>query len=145
MRRIICIGNRYVSEDSAGPRVYDHLRLEPLPVGVEAVDGGLAGLDLLGCADGAERLVFVDAVVGLGAPDGVAELVPAAIAATAGAAFGHAAGLPYLLRALPLYCEGPAPEVRVVGVEGPADNLVVRRAAALALRLACAPGGSANG
>jgi hydrogenase maturation protease len=136
MRRIVCIGNRYVAEDAAGPRVFDALKARPLPEGVQVVDGGLAGLDLLRHADGAERLIFVDASVGLGAPGSVAELDPDALARGASRSLGHAAGLPYLLRALPLASDQAPPAVRVVGVESPFDAEAIERAAALALRLA---------
>ena len=45
--RIICVGNRLVAADAAGPQVHDRLAGRPLPPGVELVDGGLQGLDLL--------------------------------------------------------------------------------------------------
>ncbi len=136
MRRIVCIGNRYVAEDAAGPRVFDRLAARPLPAGVEVVDGGLAGLDLLRCAEGAEVLVFVDASAGLAPPGEAAELDPEALAGSSSRSLGHAAGLPYLLRALPVSCEPEPPPVKVVGVEPPFDDRTIERAAALALRLA---------
>jgi Ni,Fe-hydrogenase maturation factor len=39
-KRIICIGNRHVAGDAAGPQVYERLRERALPPGVELVDGG---------------------------------------------------------------------------------------------------------
>ena len=139
MRRIVCIGNRYVAQDSAGPRVYDLLCRRPLPEGVEVIDGGIAGLGLLRLADGAERLVFVDAVLGMGTGETVAEIDAAQVEGLAQGTLDHAAGLPYLLRALPIACDGPVPEVKVVGVAGAADPKALEMAATLALRLAVGP------
>jgi len=84
--------------------------------------------------------VFVDAVQGLGSGDQVEELAAGDVAALAPDAHHHGAGLPYLLRVLPLGCEGPLPELRVVGIEGAPDPAVVDRAANLALRLATEQG-----
>ncbi len=134
--RIICVGNRYVQADAAGPAVYARLRAAALPPGVELVDGGLGGLDLLRLAEGAERVVFVDQVSGFAAPGEVVELPGAEAAATAGPHYDHAAGLAYLLRVLPAVCAGPPPEVWVVGIEGSADAAAVEAAAAASLRLA---------
>ncbi|MBI5544495.1 MAG: hydrogenase maturation protease, partial [Deltaproteobacteria bacterium] len=130
--------NRLVGEDAAGPRVFDRLRAQSLPEELELVDGGLAGLDLLRCADGAQRLVFVDAVCGLGTA--VSEVDAEAVAALADGAHHHGAGLPYLLRALDCACDGAVPEVRVVGLEGVPDAEAIEQAAELALRLAVDPG-----
>ncbi len=66
MKRIICIGNRFVEEDSAGYQVFQELSLKPLPEDVELIDGGLAGLDLLRFIEGAEEVVFVDSISGFG-------------------------------------------------------------------------------
>jgi hydrogenase maturation protease len=131
-RRIICVGNRYVPEDAAGPQVYERLRGRALPPGVELVDGGLGGLDLLSLVEDAEQVVFVDAIAG-DAPDGTVVVLDAdEAAATAGPRYDHAAGLAYLLRALPAVCAGRVPRVQVVGLAGPNG---VDRAAALALQL----------
>lgn len=141
MKRIICIGNRYVQEDAAGPRVYDRLRARTLPPGVEVVDGGLAGLNLLRFVDGAEHVVFVDAVCGFAPPGGLVVLEGDEVAALAGERYDHGAGLPYLLRMLPAACAGRVPRVQLVGVEAPASEPLIDGAAALALRaLEGAPG-----
>ncbi len=123
--------------DNAGPRVHDHLVRRRLPAGLEVVDGGLAGLNLLRLAEGARRLVFVDQVRGFAPPDAVVVLTREAALAGGGAAgFGHGGGLGYLLAALPAACEGPLPAVRVVGLEAPCTGAAVARAAALALAAA---------
>ncbi len=144
MTRIVCIGNRHHPEDEAGPRVHSLLRAAALPSGVELVDGGTGGLNLLACVERAGRVVFVDSVSGFGRPGEVLVLDPEEVTAAASPRYDHAAGLAYLLRILPVVCEGPAPEVVIVGVEGQADPAAVTMAAELALKFAAGgpvPGG----
>lgn len=120
--RIICVGNRFVPQDAAGPAVYSLLRAGELPAGVELIDGGIAGLDLLRWVEGARRVVFVDALceppgreVGAGVVLLTCEEVAARAGMEPGGAYGHAAGLSALLRLIPAVCS-PPPEVLVVGV-----------------------------
>lgn len=148
-RRIICVGNRFAGADAAGPLTHDFLLENGFPDGVEVVDGGLAGLDLLAFVDGAERVVFVDAVDGFADDEKVFAVSPGAAAALAPSSFDHAGGLPYLLRALPAVCEAAPPRITIVGIQGPPAPSDIARAAALAVRLVCdervagvGPGGS---
>jgi hydrogenase maturation protease len=140
VRRIICIGNRYRPDDAAGPAVHDLLEAAPLPPGIELVDGGLRGLDLLPLVEGCERVVFVDQARRLGRPGSV-HVLTADEAAGGAAGFDHAAGLPYLLGCLPHVCAGAVPEVLVVAVEEGGGGGAVAAAASLATRLAA--GGTA--
>ena len=125
MIRIICIGNRYVPGDDAGPRVYDYLSRQTLPERVELIDGGLAGLNLLRFIENSRRVIFVDSVSGFGEPGQVVRLrlplekqpdEPASIR------YDHAAGLQYLLEALPAVLESELPEIVVLGIEGNASE-----------------------
>ncbi|MFH1418396.1 MAG: hydrogenase maturation protease [Planctomycetota bacterium] len=136
MNRIICVGNRYVAQDAAGPMVYDRLTRRELPCDVEVIDGGLAGLDLLRFLPGAERVVFVDAVFGSDQPDGVVVLDAGDAAKHADAAYDHSAGLAYLLRVLPQVCEAKMPEVLLVGVQGVPDQSTIAAAADMSLTIA---------
>jgi hydrogenase maturation protease len=138
----VCVGNRWVAADAAGPRVYDRLSAEPVPPGVEIVDGGLGGLGLAPLAEGVERVVFVDAVQGFGAPGDVVVLEGPALDAVAAEPFGHGAGLGWLLRTLPLVCEPPVPQLVVVGLEAPVDEGAVVRGARAALRAATVEAGA---
>jgi hydrogenase maturation protease len=146
VRRIVCVGSRLVPEDGAGPAVYDLLASAPLPAGIEVIDGALMGLSLLRAADGAESLVFVDAVSGFGAP-GEVLLLPAAEVAFGAASDDHAGGLPGLLALIPVACEPPPRALCVVGLEYPWDGESLARAAALAVATvkaeASATGGAA--
>lgn len=132
MRRIVCVGSRLVHGDGAGPAVYDLLASKPLPAGVEVIDGALLGLSLLRAADGAESLVFVDAVSGFGEPGDVLLLSAADVAAEA-SPDDHAGGLPALLALIPVACDRPPRSLAVVGLEAPWDERALARAAELAV------------
>ena len=134
--RIICVGNRHVHGDDFGPRVYDCLAGQPLPAAVDLVDGGLAGLGLLRYLEDGRRVVFVDAVAGFAAQDGIVLLSAADVARQCTGAFGHEAGLPYLLRVMPAVLDSPPPAITVIGHEGEANARAVHSAAELALRFA---------
>ncbi len=136
MKRIICIGNRYKPNDMAGPMVHDQLAQRELPPDVEVVDGGLAGLNLLRFVEGAERVVFVDAVAGSDVSDGIVLLDVDDAARQAGAEYDHSAGLAYLLRVLPQVCEGTIPEILLVGIQGVPDQSTTVAAADLSLKVA---------
>jgi hydrogenase maturation protease len=146
MKRIICIGNRYVPEDAAGLRVYDQLVHMSLPQDIEVIDGGLAGLDLLQFIEGAERVVFVDRIVGFSQPqpgqgqwnesDAIVVLDTSDVTALATRRYDHTAGLAYLLRVLPMVCEGVIPSIQLVGIKSYPCDEVVRKATEIALNIA---------
>lgn len=134
-QRIICIGNRFRPEDSAGPMVYDYLVKGKLPENVAVIDGGLAGLNLLRFMEGAERVVFVDAVTGFRASGGVIILDAGNAAKNTDSTYGHGSGLAYLLRMFPKMHEGKFPEIFVVGIEGGADPDKITQAAEISLEI----------
>lgn len=135
-RRIICIGNRFVESDAVGPRVYDCLARREMPKAVSLIDGGLMGLDLLRCVDGARRVVFVDALTGFAPPGQPVVLDCSTAVEERPAEYGHDGGLEYLLRALPTVCESALPEIVLVGAEPPAAPDVVEQLADMALSIA---------
>ena len=135
MNRIVCLGNRLVAEDLAGPRVHDRLALQAPDPGVELVDGGTAGFGLARLLDGVETVVFVDGVQGFGAP-GEVLVVPGDEVARLATEMGHGVGLPEVLRFMPVTCDGPPPTVWLVGLESPCDEEAVRLAARRARCLA---------
>lgn len=139
--RILCVGNRYVEGDDTGPRVFDRLMARPAPAGVEIIDGGLAGLNLLRYFEHVRRVVLVDAVAGFG-ERGVQVLDGAVVAACCGdGRWGHDAGMAYLVAMLPRVCDGPPPEVFLVGAEAPTDDDVIAALAETSLALATAAEG----
>jgi hydrogenase maturation protease len=133
VKRIICIGNRLIAGDTAGFRVFEQLSGQALPKGIEVVDGGLGGLDLLRFIEGAEQVVFVDSTCGFGTPGQTVVLRTEDVAALAEGAYSHGAGLPYLLRVLPHVCQGPIPAISVVGMEGEPSRKTIEEAADLAV------------
>lgn len=136
-KAIICIGNRLVAEDQAGLLVHDHLCQQSLPQGVDLVEGGLAGLDLLPLLERGGRVIFVDQVRGFAETDSVVVLRGEEIFAEGTEIhFDHQAGLPYLLAVLPRVCEGEmAEEVALVGLEGRCSAATIERAAALCVAM----------
>ncbi len=133
---IVCVGNRFVERDSLGPRVHDRLSGAPLPDGVGLLDGGMRGLNLLGSVEGARRLIFVDALRGFAEDGEIFVLEGAEAIELADEGFGHSSGLGYLLKALEVGCEGPAPRWAVVGAQGVADEALVAAVARKAVELA---------
>lgn len=147
MKRIICIGNRFIPGDGLGPRVFDQLSGRLLPPEVDLYDGGTSGLNLLGLVEGAAngdrqgRVIFVDSAVGFGRPAEVLilTLTPGdspGLPATQAAVYDHAAGLPYLLQVLPDVCDGDLPEIFLVALEGEADQRMIDLVADAALSVA---------
>jgi hydrogenase maturation protease len=135
-KRIVCVGNRFRPEDSAGPMVYDQLVSNRLPKDIEVIDGGLAGLNLLRFVHGTDRVVFIDAVNGFRPSGGVIVLEADDASRHADTIFGHCAGLSYCLRVLPDVHEGKLPEIFVVGIEGAADPDKILKAAEMSLKIA---------
>ena len=136
---VICIGNRYVAEDAAGLLVFDRLQtMCPLPEGIEIIEGGLAGLNLLPMLEQGGRVVFVDAVKGFGAAGGVVLLDQQELQESVSQPhFDHGAGLPYVLAVLPKVYEGELPEeIFLLGLEGECTIEMIERAARMTVAVA---------
>jgi hydrogenase maturation protease len=65
---VIGCGNLLRGDDSVGPVLVRRLLSHPLPPGVEVVDAGTAGADVVLRMQGAHRVVLVDAATGGGEP-----------------------------------------------------------------------------
>jgi hydrogenase maturation protease len=138
-RCIICIGNRFVPKDTAGPAVFDRLQEKhPLPAGIEIIDGGMAGLNLLPLLEQGGRVVFVDAVDGFSGPGEIVLLDHQEIVSTLdGSHFDHSSGLAYVLKVLPQVYDGDLPEeIVLVGLEGACTPQMIERAAGLSIAIA---------
>ncbi|KJR99224.1 MAG: hypothetical protein VR65_17670 [Desulfobulbaceae bacterium BRH_c16a] len=136
---IICIGNRFVAEDAAGLLVFDCLQaMQPLPHGIELIEGGLIGLNLLPLLEQGGRVVFVDAVKGFAEAGEVVLLDRQEILDTESQPhFDHGAGLPYVLAVLPQVCDGILPEeIVLLGLEGECTKQTIERAAAMSIAVA---------
>ena len=136
---IICIGNRFVKEDAAGLTVLSLLEKMPqLPAGIEIIEGGLAGLNLLPLLERGGRVVFVDSVSGFALPGEIVLLDRREIMHTLDQFhFDHGAGLAYLLTILPKVIDGELPEeIVLVGLEGECTTATFERAAGLSVAIA---------
>ena len=132
--RIVCVGNRLVAEDSLGPAVFDRLKTLDLPPQIEVIDGGLLGLDLLPFFENAGRIVIVDAVCGFGDAGEVVVLEEDVFRSAADKQYDHAGGLGYLIRVLPQVLDW-VPDIFLVGVETPHNDVSINEAGAVALSL----------
>lgn len=117
---IICFGNELHGDDGFGPAVHARLAAGPLPAGVRLMRADLAGLAAIGCFDGCDEAILVDAVAGFGPPGSLHELdasdfADAAARDEAPAGF-HGAGVGGLLRLLPVALPR-LPAIRLVGAE----------------------------
>jgi hydrogenase maturation protease len=135
VKRIVCVGNALRDGDRTGPEAFALLQRTGWPAGVEVVDGGLSGLDLLRVMDGTQSVVFIDSVRGFGGPGEVVVLEPHEVVEGSTGGFDHASGLSYLLGVYGEVLSPPLPHVRVVGVEEPADGDDVAEAVRIALSI----------
>ena len=105
-------------DDGLGPSVVEALSDVGLPPGVAVVDGGTGGLDLLELMEGAERVIFVDAVNFGGEPGEIAVFAPdeARRLDLGPIASLHSIGLLDVLE-LGKALEIKLPEVTIVGVQ----------------------------
>ena len=144
--KIICIGNRLISEDAIAMAVYDLLVLQNLSPGIEIIEGGIAGLNLLGHLENAGNIVFVDTVSGFSEnkivvlnQKEIIDCLP-----TDDFHYGHDSAIAYLLSVLPMACDTPLPDaVFLVGLEvkqctrqGEDIDKIVEKAAAIGLEIA---------
>ena len=58
---VLGLGNSLRGDDGVGPAVIEWLDRQALPPGVEAIDGGTSGLDIVSILMGRERAIIVDA------------------------------------------------------------------------------------
>ncbi len=135
LKRIICIGNIYLAEDSAGPLVYANLKQRSISNDIELIDGGLAGLNLLCYLEGEGQVVFVDSINGFTQSGEVVVLEKEAILTQTSSTFDHNAGLGYLLQVLPQVTEGGIPKMQLVGIEGIPGPNTVNQAADICISL----------
>ncbi|MEL4304334.1 hydrogenase maturation protease [Methanococcoides sp. LMO-2] len=66
--RIIGCGNLLMGDDGVGVRVVEALEKmgDSLPKGIDILDAGVCGLDILNLLEGVDKVIIVDSVVGIG-------------------------------------------------------------------------------
>jgi hydrogenase maturation protease len=154
MIRVLGVGNPLMGDDGVGVAVIEQLWGEPLPQGVEVVDAGTGGLDLVHLIEESDAALLIDAVEMGAEPGALRWLRPQAVQRD-GELYHlslHETRLGAVLRWLEwLGCQTP---VWILGVQpasvrfGKGLSLPVQRAVPQAVRLVrdwLAKGGSQNG
>jgi hydrogenase maturation protease len=116
---ILGVGNLLMSDDGLGVHVLRRLETEAarLPETVQLVDGGTAGLELLGYLEGVSRLIIVDAVKAGDQPGTLVRLTGEAVPAYLSLKISpHEVALPDMLMTAKLRDLYP-PEVVVWGIQ----------------------------
>ncbi len=112
---VVGVGNELLGDEGVGVHVARALRGRALCDGVEVLDGGTTGFELLPWFEGRERVILVDAIRTRAEPGAIyhipAEEVAGFLPAPSSA---HESDLGELIRAA--LALDPAPEVRIVGV-----------------------------
>jgi hydrogenase maturation protease len=65
---IIGVGNLLLGDEGLGVHVVEELNEMNLPPNVEVFDGGTGGVSILNLMEGADKVIIVDAVLGVGEP-----------------------------------------------------------------------------
>lgn len=118
MRRVLIlgIGNMLRGDDGLGVHIVRQMQESgiPLPEGVELLDGGTAGFDLLGLIDGFDKIVIVDALNADDRPGSIYRFTPEH-AVSRGARFSlHEVGIMEVIRTLNIMDHNP--EIEFVGI-----------------------------
>ncbi len=74
---VLGIGNILLRDEGVGVRVIEKLQLMDLPDGVEVVDGGTAGADLLDVIAEREKVIVIDATDVNAEPGGIVRFTAA--------------------------------------------------------------------
>ncbi len=110
------IGNLLLRDEGVGVHVARALEELPLPEGVEVVEGGTLGFDLLGYFEGVEKLVVVDALKGGGEPGSIYKVRPEQLKASKDRPLSlHQVGFLEVWETAKLL--GFEPEVVIIGIE----------------------------
>ncbi len=113
---ILGVGNMLQKDDGIGVFVVNHL-LESgieLPEGVDIVDGGTAGLDLIPIMYDYERIIIVDALKVNDAPGSVYRFTPEHLLSSTSQISLHEIGISEILKMLKI--QGANPEVEIIGI-----------------------------
>ncbi|MCK9594558.1 MAG: HyaD/HybD family hydrogenase maturation endopeptidase [Candidatus Omnitrophica bacterium] len=76
MKRVIGCGNLLMQDEGIGVHLIEYLKGKTIPQGVELVDGGCSGFDLLGFIQESREVVIVDAVKAGGKPGDIYKFSP---------------------------------------------------------------------
>jgi hydrogenase maturation protease len=118
MRKVLIlgIGNTLRSDDGLGVYVVRHIVESgvSLPEGVELLDGGTAGFDLLGLIDGYDKIVIVDALKVDDKPGSIYRFTPEHAVDRRSQFSLHEVGIMEVIKTLRLMDHNP--EIEFVGI-----------------------------
>lgn len=115
---VLGVGNLLLKDEGVGVHAVRVLADRSLPPGVEVIDGGTAGFDLLHLLEGSDKIIIVDALKA-GEPPGAVYRLTAEGCRQQGLSpvvSLHGLGILEVVKALELL-EQRAPEVVIIGVE----------------------------
>ena len=113
---ILGIGNILQSDDGLGVYIAKHLMDSDvkLPDGVEIIDGGTAGFDLLGVMDGRDKIIIIDALNVDDVPGSVYRFTPDNAIDSRSLFSLHEVGIMEVIRMLNIM--GSNPEIEFIGI-----------------------------
>lgn len=116
MRLIIGCGNLLFKDEGIGVHVIEYLNQKNLPEGIELLDGGTAGIDLIGFIQNAEKVVIIDAVKAGGKPGEISCFTPQDFETEASLKTSlHDITLKDVFRLIQKL--GPLPKIKIIGIE----------------------------
>jgi hydrogenase maturation protease len=118
MRKVLIlgIGNTLRSDDGLGVYIVRHIEEAgvPLPKGVDILDGGTAGFDLLGLIDGYDKIVIVDALKTNDRPGSIYRFTPEHAVDRRSQFSLHEVGIMEVIKTLRIMDHNP--EIEFVGI-----------------------------
>jgi len=140
---ILGCGNLLLQDEGVGVHLIEYLQDKPLPPGVELLDGGTAGFDLITPIQQAEKVVIIDAVKAGGTPGQIYSFSPDDFETdTSPKTSLHGIGLKDIFQMMRKL--GPLPKITIIGIEpksidfnlelSPELKLLLPKIADLALR-----------
>jgi hydrogenase maturation protease len=113
---VLGLGNLLMGDEGVGIHVLHKLKERGPPEGVELVDGGTAGIDLLPVLKQADRVIIIDAVRAGGRPGSIYRFKPEDLKGETPMALSlHQFSLQDVLHSAHLL--GIEPEITIIGVE----------------------------
>ena len=114
---VIGVGNTILSDDGVGVHAARLLEDDPrVPKGVNILDGGTIGLELVPYLSDASRILFLDAINSGGAPGTLTRMIARDFLGISGGWSAHQLGVADLIAALLLVASSPQ-EIVVLGVQ----------------------------
>ena len=133
---VLGLGNILLSDEGVGVRVVEALQARfRIPDGVDVVDGGTSGMDMLDTIDGRDHLIVIDAVSTGAAPSTVVRLTDEDVPAFFRTKISpHQLGLSDVLAALTILDSAPA-AITLIGIVPVALDLGLELSPTIAARL----------